>query len=262
MSGLVTVDVTDSIAWLTLNRPEAMNALNRPLVAALDSALSLVASDSAVRVVVLTGSGKAFCAGGDLKEFLDDDGEVDPDELLSFVRYASCVLDRLPQLGKPVIASVNGFAMAGGLELVLACDLVVAAASARLGDAHSNFGVLPGGGGAARLARVVGPTVAKYLAFTGDAVPAERLVPFGLVNEVVPDEELHVRTHQLAARIAGKSVPGLAHMKRLINDGLEQPLDTALRLEHQALAVHVHDPDMREGLAAFRERRKPHYTSA
>lgn len=258
---LIQLKVADGIAWITLSRPKAMNAVNRALIAGLEGALISVQADHSVRVVVITGSGRAFCAGGDLKEFLNGDGSIDQKELLKFVQYAGSVFERVSALTKPVIAAVNGFALAGGLELALSCDLVLAAESARLGDGHSNYGLLPGGGGAARLVRVVGPMVAKYLAFTGDALPAADLVPLGLVNEVVPDDRLLSRANEVAARIASKSPVGLAAMKALINDGLDQSLPVALRAEHQALAAHMYSEDMHEGLTAFREKRKPNYTT-
>lgn len=257
---LVKVAISDAVAWLQLNRPDAMNALNTPLLDALDVALAASDNEPSVRVIVLTAAGKAFCTGADLKDLAARDGSIDSDALLNFVRHAGATIERIPSLSKPVIAAVNGYALAGGLELALACDLVIAAESARLGDGHANYGLLPGGGGAARLARVVGPMIAKYLAFTGDAVPATELLPYGLVNKVVPDDALHTTVGELAASIATKSPRGLAHMKRLINDGLEQPLTTALRLEHQALAVHAHSDDLAEGLAAFREKRTPNYS--
>jgi enoyl-CoA hydratase len=257
--GLVVREVLGHVAWLRLNRAEAMNALSARMLEALNTELDAVESDAAVRVVVLTGTGPAFCAGADLKGITAPDGSIDPAAVVAFVRGAGATIDRLPALRKPVIAAVNGLALAGGLELVLACDLVIAAQSAKLGDAHANYGLLPGAGGAARLARVVGPRVAKYLAFTGEFLPAADLVPFGLVNEVVPDDQLEHRASQLAERLASKSPLGLAHMKQLIDDGLEQPLDTALRLEHLAMATHAHSADMQEGLAAFREKRTPRY---
>lgn len=259
---LVTLKASGRVAWLTLNRPSAMNALNRSLLQALRTALTKVENDPHVRVVVLTGSGSAFCAGGDLKDLLSADGSIDPDSLAEFVRFASDTIERIPALNKPAIAAVNGLALAGGLELALACDFVVATRSARLGDAHANYGLLPGGGGAVRLARVVGPTMAKYLAFTGNSLPASELVSVGLVSEVVNDDQLAARVGELAAHISEKSAPGLAHMKRLINDGLEQTLTTALHMEHEALFAHMYSTDIREGLAAFRERRRPNFTSA
>lgn len=239
-----------------------MNALNTPLIEELNSRIDDIEADPKIRVTIITGTAGAFCAGADLKEITNHDGGVDPEKLLAFVRQAGAVLDRIAALKMPVIAAVNGTAAAGGLELALACDLVIAAESARLGDAHSNYGLLPGAGGAARLARVVGPTVAKYLAFTGDLFPAKALMPFGLVNEVVADARLDARVGALAAQLAAKSRAGLARMKILIDDGLQQPLPTALRLEQQAIAAHVHSGDVQEGLAAFREKREPRYPRA
>lgn len=253
---LVDCELAGPVAWLRLNRPEAMNALSTELLGDLDLAFDIVERDPAVRVVVLTGTGRAFCAGADLKEI---GRPPDPDRIVAFVRAAGATIDRIPALDKPVIAAVNGLALAGGLELVLACDVVIAAVSARLGDAHANYGLLPGAGGAVRLARVVGPTVAKYLAFTGLSLPAPDLVPLGLVNEVVPDGRLHARADELANHIAAKSPLGIARMKALVHDGLEQPLDTALRLEHLALATHAHSADLAEGLTAFTEKRTPRY---
>lgn len=259
---LVVSAVSGAVAWLRLNRPNAMNALSNELLDDLDDALDFVASTPAIRVVVLTGTGRAFCTGADLKlgGFAEKNGAVNSDKLLAHVRRASATLDRIPALAKPVIAAINGYALAGGFELMLVCDIVIAAQSARIGDAHSNYGLLPGGGGAARLVRRVGPSVAKYLAFTGDFLPAPELLPFGLVNEVVADDALRDRVDKLAEQIASRSPRGIAHMKRLIDDGLDQPLATALRLEQQALEVHAHSLDMREGLAAFREKRQPRYT--
>jgi enoyl-CoA hydratase/carnithine racemase len=140
---------------------------------------------------------------------------------------------------------------------VLCCDLVIAAQSARLGDAHANYGLLPGGGASVRLPRKIGPTRAKYLLFTGDFVPASELVASGLVNLVVPDGELETAVMDLAAKLASRSPLGLRRMKQLVNDALEQPIATGLRLELLASALHQHSHDMNEGLAAFQEKRPP-----
>lgn len=259
----IELKVVDSLAWIRLNRPETMNAIGHQFLDDLNSVLDTVEKDNAIRVIALTGSGRGFCAGAELKGIADADGSIDSEKLLALVRRASATFERIPALPKPVIAAVNGLALAGGMELMMACDLVIAAESSRIGDAHSNYGLLPGSGGAVRLARLVGPVVAKYLAFTGDFVPARDLLPYGLVNKVVPDEELEARVVELAARLSKKSPRVLAHMKRLIDDGLEQPLVTALRMEHQAMAVHVNScNDMHEGLAAFREKREPRFSNA
>lgn len=257
----VLVEIQDSIAWVTLNRPESMNAVNRALLYSLDDAVRTAGDDPTVRVVVITGTGRAFCAGGDLKEFLEPDGSIDSEKMLRIVEYGGTVFNRIAELPKPVIAAINGVALAGGLELALACDLVVAAESARIGDGHSNFGLVPGGGGAARLVRAVGPMIAKYLNFTGESLPAADMKGLGLINEVVPDDELVSRTIEIARRIASKSATGIAMMKSLINNGLDQSLTDALKAEHSALASQMRSPDMLEGLNAFRERRKPNYTA-
>lgn len=248
-----------NVRWITLNRPESFNAISRELVDALGDALDEVAADQAIKSVVITGKGEAFCAGGDLKEILGSDGSLDQGNLLKFVQYAGTILNKIPALRKPVIAAINGTTIAGGLELALTCDIIIAAESARIGDGHSNYGLVPGGGGAARLLRAVGPIVSKYLAFTGDAVPARDLVPIGLVNEVVPDDQLLDRASELAERIANKSASGIALMKSLINQGVDQPLEEGLKAEHEALVQQVSGPDVQEGLTAFKERRKPIY---
>lgn len=257
----LTFERRAGVAWLTLNRPEAMNALSDLLCAELDDAITRAGGDREVRVLVLTGTGKAFCAGADLKGVFEG-GAVpagEEDSLNAFLDKVAGVIDRLRNLPKPTIAALNGLTMAGGLELAMACDLIVAAQSARIGDAHANFGVFPGAGGAAVLPRRIGPTAAKYLLFTGDTLPASELVPLGLVNRVVPDASLDAEVDQLASRIASKSPLVLRRMKQAVDDGLAQSQSTALRLERLVLDAHRHSRDIREGLAAFVEKRKPEF---
>lgn len=242
--------------WITLNRPDAMNALTPDVLAVIHASLDTAEADEAVRAVVLTGSGRAFCAGADLK-YVRAQSDQGVDATDRFLRLVVDTMNRLEQFPMPVIAAVNGLALAGGLELVLCCDLVVAARSAKLGDAHANYGLLPGGGGSARLPRKIGPTRAKYLFFTGEFVAADDLVAAGLVNVVVDDEKLVSATESLVAKIVSKSPAGLRRMKQLVQDGLEQPLETALRLELLACEAHAHSEDMKEGLAAFEAKRKP-----
>jgi enoyl-CoA hydratase/carnithine racemase len=248
-------------AWLTLNRPDAMNALSDRLCDELADALDRIERDSEVRVVVLTGAGRAFCAGADLKGVFEGaqaaPGAEDP--LSAFLDRVAGMIDRLRALPKPTIAALNGLTMAGGLELAMACDLIVAAEGARIGDAHANFGVFPGAGGAAVLPRRIGPTAAKYLLFTGDTMSAAELVPLGLVNRVVPDARLGEEVEKLAARIAAKSPLVLRRMKQAVADGLEQPQATALRMERLVLDAHRHSHDIREGLAAFVGKRQPEF---
>jgi enoyl-CoA hydratase len=245
--------------WLRLNRPKAMNALSPALLDALDAAITQVAADASVRALVVTGAGRAFCAGADLSSALDSLAAGEPRGLLDFVARAESTFARLEALPIPVIAAVNGLALAGGLELVLCCDLVVAAESARFGDAHANYGLLPGAGSSVRLPRKIGATRAAHLLFTGETVTAAAMRDAGLVNDVTPDAELEGAVAKLVGAVAEKSPLSLRAMKQLVRDGLEQPMATALRVEQLAFASHVHSRDLREGLTAFREKRKPHF---
>lgn len=256
----ILYDERGRAAWITLNRPAALNALTPALIEAHDAALTRAESNPALRAVVVTGSGRAFCAGADLKALRGQRSAHSTAATMRFVVGVLALLDRLERSPLPVIAAVNGLALAGGLELVLACDLVIAAESARLGDAHANYGLIPGGGGSVRLPRKIGPTRAKALMFTGAFVPAAELVAAGLVNKVVRDDELGAAVEELVESLAAKSPLGLARMKQLVNDGLEQPLSTALRLEFSLMAAHAGSADMAEGLAAFEAKRKPVFT--
>lgn len=252
----VVVERRGPAAWLRINRPESMNSLNVDVVSGLQAGLDDAQDDDAVRCIVLTGTGRAFCAGADLK-FVRNAGEGPGDGPSQFLEQVGALLNRIESFPKPVIAAVNGLALAGGLETVLCCDLVIAAESARLGDAHANYGLLPGGGASVRLPRKIGPTRAKYLIFTGDFVRASELLESGLINQVVPDEELDATVSALVDKLAARSPLGLSRMKQLVNDGLEQPIGTGLRLELMASALHQHSHDMNEGLSAFQEKRPP-----
>ncbi len=254
---VVVTQQRDRSLWIRLNRPEAMNSLTPQVLQGLDAALDLAQRSPEVVSVVLTGTGRAFCAGADLKyvrTLATDRGTGD------FLEGVQRLMARLDAFHKPVIAALNGLTLAGGLELVLCCDLIVAARSAKIGDAHANYGLLPGGGSSVRLPRVIGVNRAKYLLFTGDFVSAEDMQAAGLINQVVEDGQLEAATQALANRLAAKSPLGLQRMKALVDDGLEQPESTALRLELLASEAHGHSDDLREGLAAFEEKRSPVFT--
>ncbi|MFC6284292.1 enoyl-CoA hydratase/isomerase family protein [Polaromonas aquatica] len=253
----VVVEVRQGAQWIRLNRPEAMNALTPELLGGIDHALHEAEKNPEVRAVVLTGTGRAFCAGADLK-FVQ--AQSDADGPRRFLDLVLATMNRLDSFPKPVIAALNGLALAGGLELVLCCDLVLAARGVKIGDAHANYGLLPGGGSSVRLPRAIGPARAKYLLFTGDFFTAEELVAAGLVNQVVDAAELEAATQALVDKIAIKSPLGLRRMKTLVDDGLQQPIETALRLELLASEVHSHSADQREGLLAFQEKRSPRFT--
>jgi len=254
----VLTKVHDSAAWFVLNRPDEMNALNDEIVESLDEFLDQCAHDDGVRCVVITGVGRAFCAGADLKSTT---GGVDlapgtPD----FIDRVGEVFHKLRNFSKPVIAALNGYTLAGGLELAMCCDLVLAAESSKIGDAHANFGVYPGAGGAAILPRVVPPNVAKYLLFTGELLSAHEMRSYGFVNRVVADDDLETAAQALADLVATKSPIALSRMKQVANDTLGRTAEAALQHEQVLFRQHMRSADAAEGLRAFAEKRTPNFT--
>ena len=262
MSGqpAVLLSIEGSTAWITLNRPEAMNAMSHELTAGLAEAIDAVEREERVRALVITGSGRAFSAGGDLKSFRAAVGAQSYDAFVERLRKSQGLFRRIEQLKCPVIAAVNGYAVAGGLELILVCDLVLAAESAKIGDGHAKYGVIPGAGSTARLPRKVPVNIAKMLLLTGELWPARDLAAVGLVNEVVPDDKLRARAAELAEQLARNSPLGLTWIKRLVNDGLEQPVEAAARGELAAFASYARSEDFLEGLTAFQEKRAPKFS--
>ncbi|PUA19537.1 enoyl-CoA hydratase/isomerase family protein [Glaciimonas sp. PCH181] len=245
----------DAVLWLKLNRPNALNALTATLVDALTSAIKDAERDPAVRVIVLTGEGRAFCAGADLK----DSAKRTHESGAEFVKVIGELTVLMEASTKPIIAAVNGIAVAGGLELVLACDFVVATESAKIGDAHSNYAMFPGAGVTARLPRKNGVNNAKYFMFTGEMLPAQEWMALGLVSQVLADNEFIDGVSRIAKKLAIKSPLVLARMKQALNDSLDQPLPIALRSERALSNLHSYSADRVEGLAAFREKRAPQF---
>lgn len=245
------------VVRLTLNRPKAMNSLNLAIMAEVDRRLTEISANDEVRVLILTGSGTAFCAGADLKEVLAGraPGPGDAD----FLDRASAVFGRLRNFPKPVIAALNGVTMAGGLELAMCADLVVAAESATIADAHANFGVFPGAGGAAILPRLIPLNMAMYLLLTGKSLSAAEMKACGLVCEVHPDAELADATLKLANHIAKKSPAALRRMKEVARASADKTRDDALLHEQVKLREHMRSFDFHEGLQAFAEKRAPQF---
>jgi enoyl-CoA hydratase len=254
----ILTEARGPVGWIRLNRPHLLNALNAELVVKLDAALAKFEGDHGIRAVVITGVGRAFCAGGDLGSFTYST-TAEMSAMTAFLDRAAACIERIAYFPKPVMAAINGVTAAGGLEIALACDIAIASSDAQIGDGHSNYGLLPGAGGAARLARVVGPVRAKYLAFTGDLHPAEDFVAWGVIAEVVDASKLEDRVQELGIRIAQKSPLVLGSVKRLIDDSLDQSLETALRAERNAMYALWDTQDLREGLNAFHEKRAPVY---
>jgi enoyl-CoA hydratase len=245
-------------AWLTLNRPKAMNSISLSMIAAMEELLPQIAADDSVRVVIVTGAGAAFCAGADLKEVLAGKN-LPPGELDFLDRVSDNVMNSLRNFPKPVIAALNGITMAGGLELAMCCDIVLASEEARIGDAHANFGVYPGAGGAAVLPRLIPHNVAKYLLFTGNTLSAAEMKGYGLVNEVVPADELEQAATDMAELIARKSPIALQRMKEVANASMDKSRDAALEHEQVLFRKHQRSYDMAEGLRAFSEKRAPQF---
>lgn len=249
----------DSIAILSLNRPESMNALSPALLTALDQAVVQLAEATDVRAVIITGEGAAFCAGGDLLSFREALTDPTGDSLIANIAFAQDVFSRIEALPMPVIAAVNGHAIAGGLELLLCCDLVVASSTARIGDGHARFGIIPGGGASVRLPQKLTANRANYLLLSGDLLPAQTLADWGLVNEVVAPDALLDAALALAARLARHSPLGLRHIKGLAAQATHDT-EAGLRAELDAFRQYAKSQDFAEGLAAFADKRQPTFT--
>jgi len=254
---VLVFEIVSSVARLTLNRPKAMNSLNLAILARLEARLAEIAANDELRVVVLTGAGSAFCAGADLKEVLEGD-QLNPGEA-DFLDRANRVYGQLRNFPKPVIAALNGVTMAGGLELAMCADIVVAAQSATIADAHANFGVYPGAGGAAVLPRLIPLNMAMYLLLTGKSLSADAMKACGLVCEVHPDEDLADAVLALAKHIAKKSPVALRRMKEVARASADKSRDDALLHEQVMLRQHMRSFDFHEGLQAFAEKRAPKF---
>ncbi len=252
----VLVEWRDALAVVTLNRPDKLNPIDWATIRALRAAADALETEPGLRAVIVTGAGNAFSAGGDLDGYVDL--YRDPPRFQAFLDDFFALLDRIERSSRIWIAAINGHCVAGGLELALACDIVIAAREAQIADGHLNFGQLPGAGGSQRLPRAIGALRAKRLILTGariDGVEAERI---GLASLTVPRAELMTATLQLAERMRDKSPLGLAEAKRLVNDGADLELAQALRMEIRRVhryATTSHDAT--EGLMAFRDKRRP-----
>ena len=259
-SPAVVTTIEDSVAWIRLNRPDAMNALSPGVTAGIEGAIDRVEANPDVRCAIITGEGRAFSAGGDLKGFRATVEAKAYDAFVANLHHFMGVFRRIEKSRLPFIAAVNGFAVAGGLELLLCCDIVLAAESAQIGDGHLKFGVVPGGGSSARLPRKVPENVARMLLLTGKLYPAVRWREWGLVDEVYPDQQLHGEAEKLARHIAALSPLGVATVKKVLLENIDRPLDDALVAEIDAMGDYIGSHDFLEGLTAFAEKRKPRFT--
>ncbi|MBE8516979.1 enoyl-CoA hydratase/isomerase family protein [Amycolatopsis sp. H6(2020)] len=258
MADLLRVEVADRVAVLTLNRPDRLNAIGTATADRIESVLDGLRADPAVRALVFAGAGRGFSAGADLDEI---EALRTAYEFRAFVGRLTEVFGRLQKFEKPSVAAIHGFALGGGLELALACDLRVAERGAKLGLPEMKLGVLPGAGGTQRLPRLVPPAIAKQLILTGEPIDAERAYAVGLVNELAePGDGLRVAT-ALAARLAAGAPLALAAGKALV-DRIDGDLDAGIAAERETVAVMFTAEDRAEGLRAFRERRPAEFRGA
>jgi len=243
----------DGVAVIRINRPEARNALNMEVRSLIARHLTESGEDDAIRCVVLTGNDKSFAAGADIKEMAGA-GSI---EMIQ--RGAHKLWRVISSCPKPVIAAVNGFALGGGCELAMTCDIIIAGESARFGQPEVKIGILPGGGGTQRLTRAVGKFKAMKICLTGDLFSAKEAFDMGLVSELVPDAEVEKRALAMALQIAELSPLAVQQIKEVVLAGQDASLDAALRLETKAIQLQFASQDQKEGMAAFIEKRKPKF---
>jgi enoyl-CoA hydratase len=235
---VLLIDKKDGVTTLTLNRPQAMNALSRELRRALIKTFGELADDADTKVVILTGSGRAFCAGLDLKELGGEVGSPAKNETEAAVSGGELV-QALARLEQPIIGAINGFAITGGFELALACDVLIASSEARFADTHARVGIMPGWGLSQKLSRAIGIYRAKELSLTGNYLPADLAAQWGLVSRVVPPAELLPTCERLARDMLSCDPVVLRSYKKVIDDGFAQSFGDGMRLEAEASRRHV-----------------------
>ena len=252
----ILVETKGRVGLITLNRPQALNALNGQLIAEINTAIDGFETDAGIGCIVLTGSEKAFAAGADIKEMQN---RTFPETYLDD-RFESW--DRIGQRRKPLVAAVAGFALGGGCELAMMCDFIIAADNAKFGQPEINLGVIPGAGGTQRLTRAIGKAKAMDLCLTGRLMDVNEAERAGLVARIVPLADLMAETMKAADAIAAKSLPSLLMAKEAVNRAFEVPLNEGLRFERRIFSALFATADQKEGMAAFVEKRKPDFRTA
>ncbi|MFH0778884.1 MAG: enoyl-CoA hydratase-related protein [Candidatus Eisenbacteria bacterium] len=252
----ILLEKKDRIAFITINRPKVLNALNVATMDELRRAFLDVKHDDSVGVVILTGSGeKAFVAGADIKEFLN----LNSEGARRFSLSGQHVFRLIEKLGKPTIAAVNGFALGGGCELALACTIRVASENAKLGQPELNLGLIPGYGGTQRLARLCGKAVATELILSGRFVDAREALQMGLVNKVTPPDKLTATCEEMARVLLSKPALAVRYAMEAIDEGIQVSLDEGSYIEANMFGLCFATEDMKEGITAFLEKREPNF---
>ena len=255
MEERIIVETADHIAVITINRPKVLNALDVPTLLELEAAFERVERNDDVRVIIITGAGeRAFVAGGDIADLNSRHGLAHYREFAEIVHR---VFRKIEICDKPTIAAVNGYALGGGTELVLATDIRILAENARLGLPEITLGLFPGAGGTQRIIRQVPPCRAKEIMFTGEQISAAEAVAIGLANKVVPQQNVLAEARTLAAKIAAKSPLVLKLLKRTLTNGADMPLSAALPYEQSMIGLVFDTKDAHEGCTAFLEKRAP-----
>jgi len=249
----VIVEKDNPIAVVTLNRPQQLNALSYGLVKDLSLAMQALDRDDEVRVIIVTGGAKFFAAGADIKEMAER-GPFD-----SRIHERLAYRDQINKIAKPVIAAVSGFALGGGCELAMSCDIIIASETARFGQPEVNIGIIPGSGGTQRLTHVIGKHRAMELVLTGDFISAAEAERLGLVNRVVPVELLLDEAKSMAKKIAAKPVLAIRAAKEAVLKSANTPLDEGLEFERKSFYLLFASEDRSEGMKAFIEKRKPEF---
>jgi len=251
----ILVEKKDGIGYIKINRPKVLNALNQETIKELTNAILDLENDNNIKVAVLTGEGKAFIAGADISAMAN----MTVLEAKEFSELGHNMLNTFEKSRLPIIAAVNGFALGGGCETLMACDIVIAGKSAKIGQPEINLGISPGFGGTQRLPRLVGRMKAKELLLTGRNLSADEALSIGLVNMVVDDEKLMEEAEKLADKIAGKSSVQTNFIKALVNKGADIDLNSANSLEISYFSSSFSTHDQKEGMKAFLEKRKPEF---
>ncbi|MBW2060823.1 MAG: enoyl-CoA hydratase/isomerase family protein [Deltaproteobacteria bacterium] len=249
-------EVKDDIALVTFNRPETLNALNPELMQEFGDILDEIAAHESIAVVVLTGAGKAFVSGADIKAM----SEFTPLQIRNYLARGHEILFKIESLLQPVIAAVNGFCLGGGNEIAMACDFVYASEKARFGQPEIKLGIIPGFGGTQRLPRLVGKGLAKELCLTGEFLRGQTALAVGLANKIFPPDKLMEETMKTARLIASHGRSSVRAVKQLVDRGTQIDLRAACALEVETFAAVFSSSDAKEGLTAFLEKRQPEFT--
>lgn len=251
----VVLDKQNHIATLSFNRPSVLNALNSDVLKEFNQVLDEIKNDEEIYVLIITGYGKAFIAGADISEMKDKT----PEQARKFAELGLSVFRKMELMEKPIIAAINGFALGGGCELAMSCDIRIASEKAKFGQPEVGLGIIPGFAGTQRLSRLVGIAKAKELIFTGDIIDAVEAEKLRLVNKIVPHDELMVESLTLAEKIVSKAQAAIRYSKTAINRGVESDIETGMLIEKDLFGLCFSTKDQKEGMEAFLEKRKANF---